>query len=461
MSLREKVIGMVVGCLVVVLGGAAIYTTLATRSMVGEQQAEAANLTAESIAYSMSAFGEIGDMDGLETFVAEVAALPELADVRAVRAPSVAGEYGVREGAEPRDDVEKQVLAGAGATTVIDKDAHTWRIVLPVTASESCLDCHGANKAGDVLGVASVTLHTEAADRKLASLTWGNIGSQALAVVLVAVALAFLINRLVVQPVRAVADRLRQNVADLTTSAGDLTSTSARMVDGANSQAASLQQTSASLETMAHQTRSNAEHADRAQGVANEALSGAQQSGSAMQGMLDAIGDIKTASDQTAQILKTIDEIAFQTNLLALNAAVEAARAGEAGKGFAVVAEEVRNLAQRSARAAQETSQLIETSQRSADHGVQASQSVGQIIEEITRNVDQTVALMAEVAKASDEQADGINQIRQAVGQIDQVSQTNASIAGSSEQASENLTVMGHGLQEAAEQLARMVGARN
>jgi len=460
MSLRQKVIGMIVACLVVVLGATAVYTTLATRNVVGDEQAEAANLTATSIAHAMSAFGEIGDMDGLETFVANVAALPELADVHAVRSASVAEEFGTRPESAARDEVDRAVLASGEPHTVKDNEAHTWRIVLPVTAAESCLECHGSNKVGDVLGVASVTLHTAEADRKLAGLGWGNIGSQVVAVLLVAVALSFLINRLVVVPVRGVAVHLRQNVGELTASAGDLTDTSARMVDGANSQAASLQQTSASLETMAVQTRSNAQNADRAQGVANEALAGARQSTQAMQGMLAAIGDIKSASDQTAQILKTIDEIAFQTNLLALNAAVEAARAGEAGKGFAVVAEEVRNLAQRSAQAAQETSQLIEASQRSADHGVQASRSVGQIIEEITRNVDQTVALMAEVVQASDEQADGINQIRQAVGQIDQVSQTNAAIAANSEQASENLTTMGQGLTEAAARLARMVGGR-
>ena len=176
-----------------------------------------------------------------------------------------------------------------------------------------------------------------------------------------------------------------------------------------------------------------------------------------MQTMAEAIGAIKDSSDQTGLILKTIDEIAFQTNLLALNAAVEAARAGDAGKGFAVVAEEVRNLAQRSATAAQETSSLIETSKRNAEQGVTACDRVKTIITSINEHIDGTVLLMTEVSDASGRQADDISQVRTAVGQIDQVSQNNATIAGSSEAASESLIRMGHSLSEVSAGLTEMV----
>jgi methyl-accepting chemotaxis protein len=172
----------------------------------------------------------------------------------------------------------------------------------------------------------------------------------------------------------------------------------------------------------------------------------------------EAIEAIKTSSDQTVTILNTIDEIAFQTNLLALNAAVEAARAGDAGKGFAVVAEEVRNLAQRSATAAQETSILIEKSHQSADQGVKASAHITQIMSEITTNIDQTVNLITSVTNASDRQAEDINQIKMAVGQIDQVSQGNAAIATQSEEAGQNLTQMGLALQEVSDGLSQIVG---
>ena len=458
MALREKVIASVVACLVVVLGLSAAYNAVSVNRMASRQAAAATELTAASITAAMSVFGETGDMNGLQMYLKNVSSLPALADVHAVRAPKVAEEFGVRAGADPLDDVDRQVLKDGQEHVAIDAKAHTWRTVTPVKAAASCLGCHEANVEGDVLGLASVTLDTKESDAARNRASIATFASALIALLVVAGALAVLINRLVIAPVRSVAGRLLDDVSHLTGAANELSATSGQVVDGANNQAASLQQTSASLETMAAQTRANAGSAEQAQGVAREALEHARRSSEAMTGMLGAIAEIKSSSDRTAQILKTIDEIAFQTNLLALNAAVEAARAGDAGRGFAVVAEEVRNLAQRSARAAQETTALIEASRHSADHGVEASRQVGGILEEITRNVDQTVELMARVVTASEEQADGIGQIRVAVGQIDQVSQRNAQIAGNSETASENLNRLGAGLGEVSEQLTRMVG---
>jgi len=458
MALREKVIASVVVCLVVVLGLSAAYNAFSLNRLASQQAAAAAELTASSMTAAMSVFGETGDMDGLEMYLKNVSALPALSDVHAVRAPGVAAEFGARAGADPVDDVDRLALTSGKEQIVIDHKTHTWRTVTPVLAAASCLGCHEASREGDVLGLASVTLDTKSSDTALARASFATIVAAVIALLVVAGALAILINRLVIAPVRTVAGRLLDDVSHLTGAAAELSATSGQMVDGATNQAASLQQTSASLETMASQTRANAGSAEKAQAVALEALEHARHSGEAMTGMLGAIAEIKTASDRTAQILKTIDEIAFQTNLLALNAAVEAARAGDAGRGFAVVAEEVRNLAQRSARAAQETTALIEASRKSAAHGVSASQQVGGILEEITLNVDQTVELMARVVSASEEQADGIGQIRVAVGQIDQVSQRNAQIAGQSEEASENLNELGAGLGEVSAMLTKMVG---
>lgn len=459
MSLRTKVISLVAGCLFIVLGIATTFNTISTKKMASNQTDEAAKLAVESITYAMSAFGEIGDMDGLETFLGNIRQLPELKDVRAVRAPSVAEEFGIRTGAEPLDSLDELALSSGETQKFLDKKAHTLRYITPVVAAESCLECHESNKAGDVLGVASVILTTQKTDDALAAVTRGTILSSLLAIVLAAGLLTFVINSKIMKPVASASRSLMSNVSNLTQAANDLSRTSSSMVDGANNTAASLQQTSASLETMASQTKANAENAGQAQVSAGAVLNQTQQGHQAMESMAQAISAIKTSSDETVTILKTIDEIAFQTNLLALNAAVEAARAGDAGKGFAVVAEEVRNLAQRSATAAKETSSLIETSQHSAELGVKASSHVTQIMTQITENIDQTVELISNVTSASNKQAEDINQVKLAVSQIDQVSQNNASIGEQSEQASASLSEMGLALKDVSDGLTTMVGS--
>lgn len=223
------------------------------------------------------------------------------------------------------------------------------------------------------------------------------------------------------------------------------------LAQGANEQASSLEEVSSSLEEMSSMTKQNAENANQAKNLAGEANTNAAQGKQAMERMSDSINKIKTSSDQTAKIVKTIDEIAMQTNLLALNAAVEAARAGEAGRGFAVVAEEVRNLAQRSADAAKNTANMIEESVKNAEEGVAIANDVAKSFEAIAGSNAKVDSLIAEIAAASQEQSQGIDQVNTAVAQMDKVTQQNAANSEESASAAEEMSSQ-------AEELQSMVG---
>jgi methyl-accepting chemotaxis protein len=174
--------------------------------------------------------------------------------------------------------------------------------------------------------------------------------------------------------------------------------------------------------------------------------------------MQEAIARIKTSSDETSKILKTIDEIAFQTNLLALNAAVEAARAGEAGKGFAVVAEEVRNLAQRSADAARNTSGLLGEAKTSAEAGVAAATDVAETLGAIDASVQAVSELVGAMAIAANDQAAGIEQVNGALTQIGNVTQSTTATAEESAAAARELTALAGGLAGLVRSLAEILG---
>jgi len=222
---------------------------------------------------------------------------------------------------------------------------------------------------------------------------------------------------------------LTENSNNFVTAAGQISESSRSLAEGSSEQAASIEQTSASLEELAAMTRRNSEHTEKANQLSKETCAAANLGATDMRAMSSAMNAIKTSGDEIAKIIKTIDEIAFQTNILALNAAVEAARAGEAGMGFAVVADEVRTLAQRSAGAARETAQKIESAIDSTKKGVLLSGKVAAALDGILAKARQLDELATEIAGASREQAQGISQISTAAGQMDKVTQGNAATA--------------------------------
>ncbi|MEG7406059.1 methyl-accepting chemotaxis protein [Serratia marcescens] len=193
-------------------------------------------------------------------------------------------------------------------------------------------------------------------------------------------------------------------------------------------QAASLEETAASMEQLTATVKQNADNARQASQLARDASATAAKGGELAGDVVTTMHDIANSSQKIGAITSVIDGIAFQTNILALNAAVEAARAGEQGRGFAVVAGEVRNLASRSAQAAKEIKGLIDESVSRVKHGSVLVENSGATMQDIVRSVTRVTDIMGEIASASDEQSRGIEQVTQAVTQMDQVTQQNAAL---------------------------------
>ena len=460
-SLRSKLMIVFALSTVTAFAAAAAFSVLMIRTTSAKEANRMAEDLARVIAEGVKTFGQTGDMAGLSIFLRNIQETALLKDMHAVRGLAVIKEHNEREGAAPRDAVEKEVLENGKIRTILDKGEHSIRYVLPSLAQESCLGCHNASKDA-VLGVTSVTVSTEKNDASLAFLNKA-LGLGFLAMVLLASVCASLFSGVIVRPLRAtihllndlaggdfskeVPEALRQRQDEM----GDLARASHTMVNNTRALLKSMAEsvhtvassatelsavsaeTAQSVQTLSDKTSMVAAAAEESSAnTASVAASMEQASASlfsvasATEEMSATIGEIASNSDKArvisenagkqagsasvlmqqlghaaqdiGKVTETITHISAQINLLALNATIEAARAGAAGKGFAVVANEIKELARQTAAATEDIKAKI--------GGVQdSSANVITDIERITGVIAEVGHLVDGIATAIDEQA--------------------------------------------------------
>jgi methyl-accepting chemotaxis protein len=267
----------------------------------------------------------------------------------------------------------------------------------------------------------------------------------------------FYLNISITRPIQRVIVSLTEGADQVASASSQVGSASQSLAQGSSEQAASLEETSASLEEMASMTRTNADNAHQADVLMGETTRVVDTANASMTALIQSMKEVSGASEETAKIIKTIDEIAFQTNLLALNAAVEAARAGEAGAGFAVVADEVRALAMRAAEAAKNTASMIEVTVNKVKGGSDLVTKTASAFSQVTGSAGKVKELVAEIAAASGEQAQGVDQINKAVTTMNNVTQQTAASAEESASAAQELTAQSEQMKGVVGQLVALV----
>ena len=331
--------------------------------------------------------------------------------------------------------------------------------VFPDYRGVSVVSSYRPLKLKDVSWAIMSEIDEEEAFRPLSQLKW-MIGAILAVGTLIIMIVAFLSARSVAKPLTSIKSRLTSGAKSVSNASAQIASSGQALAVSASKQAASLSSTASALEEVAAMAKHTNDNAKQASVLSNEVYSMCTTGVEAMTRMSNSIHSINEAAEVTEEIIKTIDDIAFQTNLLALNAAVEAARAGDAGKGFAVVAEEVRNLAQRSAEAARETSNKIKRSKELADEGVNVSHEVANALEKIKETSVKAVNLIKEISIASDEQSTGVEQVNHAVNELDSSTQKNAASAQESAASSEELLAQASDMDQVVADLSSLISGQ-
>jgi len=436
-----------------------------------------------------------------DVFLDQVKQLGSIRDVRVLRGHAVTSVFGAgteKDDSKP-DALEQAVLQNGKEIVQVESDAkgEYLRAVRPALAlknslGKNCTTCHVVPE-GTVLGVVSMKVSLDKVNASLADQRMKSIFVALITCIPVLMLIYPFIRKVVTRPLeycvqvaRGIAagdltqrvdvhsnnemGELQQALKDMNTSlegivrqvragtdtifsaSSDIASGNLDLSSRTELQASSLENTAASMAEVTSAVNQNADYARRANQMAQSASDVAMRGGSVVSGVIDTMASINASSKRIVDIIAVIDGIAFQTNILALNAAVEAARAGEQGRGFAVVAAEVRNLAKRSADAAQEIKALIGDSVAKVEAGSSLVQQAGSTMNDIVDSIRHVTDTMGEITTASADQTAGIERVGSAIDEMNQVTQQNAALVQQAAAAAQSL-------QDQAQHLEQLVGA--
>ncbi len=490
----------IAAALLVVWTGVIIWQGHTTRQAALDQAADFSTSMHDATMAGLTGMMVTGTVAQRDVFLDQVKQLGSIRDVRVLRSEAVVKIYGpgtAKDDSHP-DSLEQQVMSTGKAVVVVETDAkgEYLRAVRPTLAMKNslgkdCTTCHAAAE-GTVLGVVSMKVSLEKVNASLADQRLKSILAALITCIPVLMLIYPFIRRVVTQPLeycvnvaRGIAagdltqqvavrsnnemGQLQQALKDMNNSlegivrqvrtgtdaifsaSSDIASGNLDLSNRTEMQASSLETTAASMAEVTAAVNKNADHARRANQLAQSASDVALRGGTVVSGVIDTMASINTSSKRIVDIIAVIDGIAFQTNILALNAAVEAARAGEQGRGFAVVAAEVRSLAKRSADAAQEIKALIGDSVNKVEAGSALVQQAGSTMNDIVESIRHVTEIMSAMSTASAEQTSGISRVGSAIDEMNQVTQQNAALV-------EEAAAAAQSMQNQAEHLEAVVG---